>query len=146
MKMYKTLLYILLAVMLSECKIKQTDENITLKIVMPKIQAAKLNGKYLYLFENKGHAPKDSVMIESETVYFHLKTDSLFMPHIVSLKYTDTSNHFPYKRLAGFKNPFLNKTINVFFISIKGLLLSAPIMMIVTSSIHFRAVNKMSPI
>jgi len=49
MKIYKNLLYILLVFMQSECKIKQTDENITLKIVMPKIQAAKLKGKYLYL-------------------------------------------------------------------------------------------------
>jgi len=59
-------------------------------------------------------------MIESETVYFHLKADSLFIPHVVSLKYTDTINHFPYKRLAGFKNPFLNKTINSFFYIDKG--------------------------
>ena len=106
--------------MQSECKINQTDANITLKIAMPKIQAAKRKGKYLYSFENKGHAPNDSVMMESETVYFHLKADSLFIPHIVSLKYTDTSNHFPYKRLAGFKTPFLNKTINSFFYIDKG--------------------------
>jgi thiol-disulfide isomerase/thioredoxin len=103
------------------CKQKNIDESIVIKIVLPKLQANKLQGSYLFLYDVGSKTPIDSVLIKGQTSYIYYKADPAFIPHLVVLKYNDTNNNNVYKRPLGFKNPYLAKTINSSFYIDKGL-------------------------
>lgn len=120
MKNLKPLLLFLLSIQIS-CKKKDIEESIVIKIVMPKLQAEKLQGEHLFLYDVGRKTLIDSVIIKREIIYFNFKADSAFIPHLVVLKYNDTNNNYAYKRPIGFKNPYVAKTINSSFYIDRGL-------------------------
>lgn len=120
MKNLNALLLFLLLFQAS-CKKKNIEESIIIKIVLPKLQAEKLHGRPLFLYDVGSKTPIDSVIIKEEIIYIKLNADSAFIPHLVVLKYNDTNSNYAYKRPIGFKNPYIVKTINSSFYIDKGL-------------------------
>ena len=120
MKISKVLFIIFLLISQMACQ-RGTENNITLKIILPKQQEEKLRGSYLYLYNVGSYTPVDSVIVMGETILFHLKTDSSFEPHEVVLKHNDTYNQFTYRRPVGFKNTYVAKTIMSSFYIDKGI-------------------------
>lgn len=111
---------ILNATLLFSCRNIEKNGSVVIEIRMPTMQAQKLKGKYLYLYDLKTRIISDSALVESENTFLRIKLDTSFIPHLVGVKYIDTNNHFIYKRFIGFRNPYIAKTINNFFYLDRG--------------------------
>lgn len=112
----------LLVILQFTCNTQKEKNNITIKIIMPKIQAEKLKGRYLYLYDVSKRIPLDSVIIRGENTVLNLKADSSFEAREACIKYYDTNeNHVAFLRPLGFNNNYLKRTINSIFYLDKGI-------------------------
>jgi thiol-disulfide isomerase/thioredoxin len=97
------------------CSHENGQNNVVINVIFPKAQFEKFKDHYLYLYNADQKKLLDSTLVQNEKVIFRLKTDSLFYPFKVDIKYNDTLNNFAYKHLIGFKNPYVDSSFYSMF-------------------------------